>query len=49
MIAGVLVPELGVEEDFDQSQAGIEGIVEQLQDHLKSYCTMLKFVLLLHI
>lgn len=34
---GVLVPERGVEEEFDQSQDTIEGIMEQLSDYLKKY------------
>lgn len=34
---GVLVPEKGVEEDFDQSQDTVEGVLEKLSDHLKRY------------
>jgi len=33
----VLVPERGVEEEFDQSQDTIEGIMEQLSNYLKKY------------
>lgn len=39
---GVLVPERGVEETFDQSQDVIEGIIDQLSDHLKKYQRDLK-------
>lgn len=34
---GVLVPERGVEEDFDESQNRVEGIINDLQSHLKQY------------
>lgn len=40
---GVLVPELGVEDDFDQSQSVIDGIVSELQTCLHSYSKTLKF------
>ena len=35
--SGVLVPERGVEEDFDASQDSIEGILAELQSLLKKY------------
>ncbi|CCX07944.1 DNA mismatch repair protein Msh6 [Pyronema domesticum] len=46
---GVLVPEPGVETDFDESQETIEGIQDELRDLLKKYqkdlgCKDLKYV-----
>ena len=41
---GVLVPERGVEDEFDQSQDTVEGIVERLSGHLKQYQKDFKFV-----
>jgi DNA mismatch repair protein MSH6 len=39
---GILVPERGVEEDFDESQDAIEGIIDELNDVLKKYMSDLK-------
>ncbi|KAI5803813.1 muts domain V-domain-containing protein [Geopyxis carbonaria] len=39
---GVLVPEYGVEADFDQSQDNIESIITELNDLLKSYTSKLR-------
>lgn len=41
---GVLVPERGVESDFDESQDNIEGIIEELNTVLKEYSVKLKYV-----
>lgn len=40
---GVLVPERGVELDFDKSQDNIEGIIGELNMLLKEYSTKLKY------
>jgi len=39
---GILVPEPGVEEDFDESQAMIEGIEQELDAYLRKYQKELK-------
>lgn len=41
---GVLVPERGVESDFDESQDNIEGIIGELNAILKEYSVNLKYV-----
>lgn len=43
-IQGVLVPEHGVESDFDESQDNIEGIIGELNTTLKEYSVKLKYV-----
>lgn len=43
-IQGVLVPERGVESDFDESQDNVEGIIGELNAVLQEYSARLKYV-----